>query len=78
MRGPSAHLTTTVTPKGTSLELDDPAEEFHAIARQYHGDDGRNGFAVADAKALIEQFLAARKTLSDAMTATDGIWRNEQ
>lgn len=75
--GPSAHRRTYVESKGVTYEIADPSEEFQAIIRQYHRDDGGSGFATADAKSLVEEFVAVRKTLTAAIE-NGGEWRGEQ
>lgn len=75
--GSSAHVRTFLEqPKGATFELDDPTGDGQAIVRQYHRDDGGSGFAVADAKAFLDEFIDVRKTLSAAI-ANGGEWRNQ-
>lgn len=76
LHGPATHLRTYLEPKGATFELDDPTGESQAIIRQYHRDDGGTGFATADAKALIEEFVEVRKTLTAAIAA-GGEWKNQ-
>lgn len=76
LHGPSAHLRTYLEqPKGATFELDDTTGDAQRIVRQYHRDDGGSGFAVADAKAFLDEFIDVRKTLSTSI-ANGGEWRN--
>lgn len=77
LHGPSVHLRTCLEqPKGASFELEDRTGDAREIMRQYHRDDGGAGFAVSDAKALLDEFIAVRRTLSAAID-DGGEWRNE-
>jgi hypothetical protein len=76
--GPSAHRRTfTEQPRGVTFEFDDLSGEGPKISRTYHKDDGGTGFAVTDAKTLLDSFIEIRKTLSRAIE-NGGEWRNEQ
>lgn len=76
LHGSAAHVRTYLEPKGATFELDDVNGDAAAIARQYHRDDDGSGFAVADAKTLLDEFLEVRKTLSAAIQ-NGGEWKNQ-
>ena len=75
LHGQTAHLRTYLE-RAATFELDDPNGEFHSTTRLYHRDDGGSGFAVADAKELLDQFIAVRQTLTAAIA--NGEWRNQE
>jgi hypothetical protein len=75
--GTTAHIRTFTEKRGgTTFEFSDANGEAPAIAVQYFSDHGEGGFAVADARVLVDSFIEIRRTLTAAIN-DGGEWRNE-
>lgn len=76
--GKSAHVLTDATSgRGGDFVFEGDRSECESIATAYFSDHGEGGFPISDAKALIASFVEVRRTLSEAIRAFDGVWRNE-
>jgi hypothetical protein len=74
--GPGVHIATFLEePRGVTFLLEDVEGRCAEIVRAYHRDDGGDGFAISDAKALIDEFIETRKTLTKAIDSGKE-WRN--
>lgn len=76
LNGRGTHLRTYLEEsRGATFELADPNNKGREISQMYHADDGGNGFAITDAKSLIDEFVEVRRTLTAAIDNA-GEWRN--
>lgn len=76
--GADAHRKTFIEqPRGATFLFEDRDGTCAEITQRYFNDHGEGGYAVSDAKALLDCFIQIRRTLTAAIE-NGGIWENEQ
>jgi hypothetical protein len=76
--GRNAHLKTFIEPEhGYTFLFADLNGECKNIKDAFFGDHGEQGFAVTDARMLLEEYRAVRESMTSAYNNPDRKWSNE-